>query len=401
MRRFLLSMFLLLGLGCSQTGCWDRFEVEDLEIVQALAVERAPEGRVRLFVQSISPKHMVRSSGGVTSIVSEEPYRNRSIVSDTVFEAIRDLARQSPHRLFFIPNELVLVSEAYAREVGIGEVLDLMERNPEARRIAWLVIVQGDLGALLDEPGRIVPIPSMNILEMIKRQNLTDQFATIRVGDFIELLENEGIQPYTGMVRLIPNEAKPQEEVDLVPEPDLNIEMNGTAVFREDKMVGWLSPRESRGLLWLRGEVKGGRSIKVMDGLTEKPVTLQILHAKTKLRPEIREGQIYITVDLQVESRVVETRGPLNLEKPEVLRRLEEEQAEVIKAEIEAALTKAQQEYGVDVFGFGEVVHRHYPQEWKEMKMEWPAFFPRVQVGYQMKSIISRTGEFSRPVFRD
>ncbi|WP_438825873.1 Ger(x)C family spore germination C-terminal domain-containing protein [Neobacillus drentensis] len=40
--------------------------------------------------------------------------------------------------------------------------------------------------------------------------------------------------------------------------------MNGAAVFKKDKLIGWMDETETRGILWLRNEIEGGViSIKV------------------------------------------------------------------------------------------------------------------------------------------
>ncbi|MDK2878933.1 MAG: spore germination protein [Thermoanaerobacteraceae bacterium] len=52
----------------------------------------------------------------------------------------------------------------------------------------------------------------------------------------------------------------------------------------------------------------------------------------------------------------------VDLIKPKPIKSLERRQATVIRNEIEFVLKKAR-EWGVDIFGFGETVHRKYPEE--------------------------------------
>lgn len=150
--------------------------------------------------------------------------------------------------------------------------------------------------------------------------------------------------------------------------------------------------------MWIRGEVKGG-SLEV-TGPEEKgkPVTLEILRSKTKLQPRISDGQIFMTVEIKEESNLVETAAMLDLTKPETINKLEKLQAGAIREEVESALNKAQQEYGVDVFGFGEEIHRQYPRQWKEMKKNWSDLFPAVQVEVLVEAKIRRTGLITKPV---
>lgn len=405
MLRFLLLSLLLLGI-IFTPACWDQREVERLGIVMAIGVEPAPGGRVRVIIQNVNPSSQVRGAGGggggPGGMVSKA-YRNRSIEGDTIFDAFRELSRESPRQLFFAHNQMIIISEELARERGLKEVMDIFERNPQFRRTTWLLVGRGDMAHLLDVPGRLEITPSQRIFSIINERDLTSQFAVQRLGDFLELMESEATHPFTAVVEAVPNPAVPaQYEHGMgeghVQEPHHILMLNGTAVFRRDKLAGWLNPKESRGLLWVLGKVKGG-IIDVPDPeATGERVSLEIMRSKTKLRPEIRDGQIYMTIAVNAESNLGEASGPLDLTKPEVIKKLEALQAEAIVGEIESALAKAQQEYGVDVFGFGEAVHRKYPREWKEMKKMWSELFPGVQVEVLVGVKIRRTGLVSNPV---
>ncbi|MFZ5631566.1 MAG: Ger(x)C family spore germination protein [Bacillota bacterium] len=402
----LLSL-LLLGIVITQPACWDRREVEELGIVLATAVEPAPGGRVRVIVQNINPaalgKGMAGGGGGAgVTVTGSKPYRNRSIEGDTVFEALRELSRQTPRQLFFAHNQVILVSEKLARERGVKEVMDFFERNPQIRRTTWLLVGRGDLKALLDEPGRLEDTPAQRIFGIINERRLNSRYAVQMLGDFLEMMESGITQPYTAVIERIYNQAAPEEHKNRlaeghIAEPHQIIRINGTAVFRRDKLAGWLNSKESRGLLWVRGKVTGG-VIDIPDpDRAGRRISLEILHSKAKLQPVVSDGRIYMTVDVSAESNLGETTGPLDLTRPEKIKKLEALQAAAIRDEIESALTKAQQEYGVDVFGFGEAVHRRYPRQWKEIKEDWPELFPGVPVNIHVETKIRRTGMITNP----
>ncbi|MHB1041373.1 MAG: Ger(x)C family spore germination protein [Eubacteriales bacterium] len=399
----LLAVCLMLTL----TACWDRREVERLGIVTGMGVETAPGGRVRVVVQNINPAGLGKGAGGAGGVgaagAATKPYRNRSAEGDTVFDAIRKLSLQSPRRLFFAHTQVLVISEQLARERGVREILDFLERNPEIRLRTWILIGKGDLATLLDEPGRLDPAPSLRIFDILSERELTSKYAVQMLRPFLEQLQGECSYTFTALVDREPNLAFSPEHAQRTPEahiaePHHNIVLNGTAVFRQDKMAGWLNDRESRGLLWVRGKVAGGIiDVPAPEG-AGKAVTLEILRSKTKLTPGIRDGQIFMTVDIKVESNLAEAAAPLDLTRPEVIEKLEAAEAGAIMNEVESALTKAQHEYGVDVFGFGRAVHNKYPEDWKEIKDGWQEIFPTVPVEMQVEAKIRRTGLVSGPI---
>lgn len=405
--RVFLIFILIAGAVLNASGCWDKREVERLGIVLAIGLDAAPEGKVKVIVQKASPS-AIKGGGGATAgggagpAAAKRPYLNISTVGGTVSEALWDLTRGSSRQLFFAHNQIVIVSERLARQRGIREVIDFFERDPQMRRTAWLLIGKGDIASLLDEPEHVEAMPSQRIFNLIRERDLTSQFAVLMLGNFLELIESEGSQPYTAVVQAVPNPAVPEESghglsYGQVLEPERQIFMVGTAVFNGDRMKGLLNTKESRGLLWVRNKVKGGLiEFPVPEG--KGTVTAEILRSKTKVEPEIKGNELIINVVVKEEGILKETTVPLDLAKPEAIKKLEDLQSRAIRDEIKSAVEKAQQQYGVDVFGFGDAVHRRYPHVWRKIKGNWQELFPDVKVNIMVVAKIRRTGLISAPV---
>ncbi|MDD3654086.1 MAG: Ger(x)C family spore germination protein [Desulfotomaculaceae bacterium] len=390
----LLAIFLIT----TQLGCWDRLKVEELGIVLGQGIEPAAGDKIRIILQVVNP---VAQANGMTTkgLPYNKPYTNLVAEGDTLFEAIRKMSKLTGKRNIATFIQVVIVSEDLAREKGIRDLLDLVDRDPEYRRSLWLLIGRGDLAGLLDEPGQLNTIPSERIREIIERGHQASVYAPQRLGEFYKLMESESSQPFTAVVETEPNLAVPWEKGhglsdSDVPEPLRQIKLNGTAVFNQDKMVGWLNDKESRGLLWLRGEIREGYLKFPSPGGTGKLFTTEILHSKTTLQPEIRGGDMHMTVKIKAETYLEESREPIDVE---TIKRLEAAQAVTIEEEARAALDKAQQEYRSDVFGFGEAVHRKYPREWKEMKNNWPEKFSNIQVSFLVETKIRHTAMIASP----
>ncbi|MDD3364030.1 MAG: Ger(x)C family spore germination protein [Syntrophomonas sp.] len=393
-RRIVIVFLLVLNL-LMVSGCWDRNELEDLGIVSGVAIEQGSEGRIRVIMQTINTAALAKGTGG-KGVEFEKAYRNAVIEGDTLYDALNGVTKLVATKRNLSHTTLFIVSEDLARERGVHDIVDFLERDPQIRLDSWFIVGRGNLINLLDVPGRITTTPANRISQIIKYRNESFAYAPVNLEEFIRLLQSESTQPYTAVVESQPNASLPTDQghgiLDgSVPEPLNNTTMNGTAVFKRDKMVGWLNKDESRGLLWLRGEVKGGIiEIPIPEKEGKKAVTT-ILYAKCKLQPEIRGGQVYITARIEVKSYLEDNQAGVKVDQPEEMNRLEAAQGEEVKREVEAALQKAQQEYKVDVFGLGEAVHRKYPDDWRQLQSEWPDLFPEVQVDIQVKSLIEHT----------
>ncbi|MQL53047.1 Ger(x)C family spore germination protein, partial [Desulfofundulus thermobenzoicus] len=181
-----------------------------------------------------------------------KPYRNVDVEAETVFDAIRKLSMETPRRLFFAHNQVIVLSEKLAREKGIPPLLDFFDRNPQIRRDTWVVVARGNVKEIMDVPSQLEVTPAQRIMGIINNRELSSQFAITRLGDFIEMTEDPGVEPFTAIIEMIPNTAVSHVAFHPGgpgPEPPYDIKLTGTAVFRRDKLAGWLDEREARGLM--------------------------------------------------------------------------------------------------------------------------------------------------------
>ncbi|HBC91766.1 MAG TPA: Ger(x)C family spore germination protein, partial [Pelotomaculum sp.] len=179
------------------------------------------------------------------------------------------------------------------------------------------------------------------------------------------------------------------------------IKIGGTAVFKGNKMVGWLDERESRGLLWVKGKVKGGViTVPCLSGkgsVEGQRFSLEIIRNNSKIEPELTDGALGVTVKVDLQANILEAECPEELDKPEVIAAIDQLLAAEVQGEVEDALTKAQREYKTDVFGFGTVFHRKYPVVWKEIKENWMDIYPGLPVYIEVNAVIPRTGLVNKP----
>ena len=138
MRLFAVSVVVMLLV--LQTGCWSRKEIETLAFVMASGVDFAEmPNRIMLTAQIAKPKALAAAAMGGSDL--ERAVWTVSSTGNTIFEAIRHLARQSSRRAFFAHSQWVILGEDVAR-AGINNVLDAYERDPESRAGAKLAVVK-------------------------------------------------------------------------------------------------------------------------------------------------------------------------------------------------------------------------------------------------------------------
>lgn len=371
-----ISLLVILSL-LFINGCWDRNELDSLAIVAAVAFDTHTNNKVLLTAQIIdvgaagSP-----SAGGGTG--AGKPYWNINSEGNTVFDAIRNTTHESPRKLFWAHNQVIIFSEELARK-GIKDYLDFYLRDGDTRNTVWVVIAEGKASDILDIETRLEKIPGMHISQLIKDRTPTSQSTGVNMHEFTHRILSDTTAPVASLLRIVKTE---QEK---------NPDLEGTAVFNKElKMAGKLNGKETRGMLWVLGEVDSG-VITVQPSGSDSKAALEILHAKSKIIPEITENNVRINIKVKMESILAEDNTDEDLLSPATWEKLSTFQAAAIRNEIKLALDKSR-ELNADIFGFGDSIHKKYPREWKEMKTRWEEIFPGLEINIQVDSKLRRPG---------
>lgn len=400
-KRVLLAVVLAF-LALAPSACWSRREIETLGFVLALGVDRAArQDLVQLTVQVAKPVAIpsgTQAGGG--GAMMEKPFWTVGGTGRTAFEALRNLHRLSPRRLYLAHNRHLIFGEEAARQ-GVGRYLDFFLRHPQSRRLVRVMVVEKSRAAdLLQAEFELEPLPAEGLFFL--EEGVRTQLSTglvVELGDFLQMLEDEGIEPVAErveLVRKLPGEITGKlERREVLSSPKLS----GAAAFKGDRLVGWLDERETRGLLWVKGEVRGGTVVVPQPEVQGKFATLEILRAKSKVRPVKKDDKVAIAVKVETEAELREAQTFLDpVNNRELLASIERRLATAIKNEILAAVRRAQADLRSDIFGFGATVHRSLPRDWRRLRDNWDGLFPSLPVEVEVKARLRRSGLAGRSI---
>lgn len=392
-------VFTTAFLASTLTGCWSRREIDTLGFVTALGVDRTEEGEIEITVHIAKPFAIARGTEG--NVSPEKSFWVVSSSGSTAFEAMRNLLLQSPRTPFYAHNRFILIGEECARG-GVKDILDLFVRNGQARRLARMEVVKGSsaknfLQQVEFELERLPSEGEQGISRSVE-EGLSAQPVESTLNSFLQCLETEGMEPIAVRLEVIPKKPDAPTNVGelLREEVRASSKHGGAAVFKGDKLVGWLNETEMKGVNWVVGKVRGG--VLVIEQPNEKGrlVSLEVLRAKSKFQPEIENGRVSVTVRIEAEANLGEVQGTLDpMKYPQAWGEMESQMAEAIKKEVMAAISKAK-ELNSDVFGFGAALNRKQPKEWTSLKDRWDLEFPRIDVKLEIKAKLRRTGLVTR-----
>ncbi|HEY8486360.1 MAG TPA: Ger(x)C family spore germination C-terminal domain-containing protein, partial [Limnochordales bacterium] len=270
---------MCLALAPVLAGCWDRREVETLALATALSLDAAPAPAFRpaLLVNAqfaIAARFAGAAGPGAGGAAgmgpgsgARAPFARTSggptgptvwvvgAAGQTLTQAMERISALAPRLPLWAHVRLLVVGEELARQ-GLDRVLDGLMRDRQIRRTPWIVVARGVPGyRILELPNPLSPAPEEGISRLL--QNLRSQSASTlpqRLQDFLVAYAQPGVDPFTAGITYelpVPHDpvlAPSAEPLPALPRPQ------GTAVFRGDRLVGWLTAEESQGLALLVGE---------------------------------------------------------------------------------------------------------------------------------------------------
>ncbi|MGI6226550.1 MAG: Ger(x)C family spore germination protein [Peptococcales bacterium] len=374
---FLISIIIL---SMCTTACWDRRELDRLAIATCVGIDKGQgESKVKMIVEIILPQNVNTPGGGGGG---GKPSEKLVVEGKTAFDAARNFLFESDRKVYFAHNPILLFSEEIAQE-GILSSFDFFVRDPEHRRNVWILVSEESAEELIGVQTVLDPVTGRYLEKLIEETGPISETAIMDVQGFLERLMSPTSAPYCSLIK-----TKGEEK-------NKSMELVGTAIFKKDKMVGKFNRKESRGLLWVLGEVKGG--IITVPCEKEFQIALEINHAKSKIIPSIVNNNLKITVEITEEGNLGQQECTVDLTLPEAWSSLEKKKAEAIRQEVLTAIKKAQ-ELNTDVFAFGEAFYRKYPTLWQEQIAEnWDDFFPELEVEVLVKAKLRRSGMISKP----
>ena len=129
--------------------------------------------------------------------------------------------------------------------------------------------------------------------------------------------------------------------------------------------------------------------------------SMLIINNKTKNDIEIKDDNIVLKTKIKLRGAVGEVVGNIDISKEENLKELEKACSKAAEEGIKSAVTKVQKEFGLDIFGFGLVFHRKYPEEWKNIKENWDEIFSKADFEIEVETDIIRTGLINTPIVKE
>lgn len=433
-------------------GCWGSMETDQLGYVLVIGLDKGEENIIKVTFQLAIPEPIEgRQAEKGTEVVSVE--------APSIFAAQELIDTFVSKRSTIIHNKAIVVSEDIARE-GLSKYINPLVRSSDLRRTNYLLVTQGKAHDFIQENVNLIfeRYPSRQLDIFMTSTYMTGLIPNADVHKFYEALNSPGRQPIAALVGVEKKKEETQkkeqqgeedkeqqgdqdkkqqdrqnkeqegeqqaqdkkketksekekveEAMAYVPgeiprEGGNKIEIIGTAVFKDDRLVGFLNGKETRYYQMVTGgfgrgnftfpdpdPVEGGSNI----------INLEIMKGRS---PEIKvdPDQEKINVRLFLEGEILSIQSGENYEQGTLKKQLEDYVSNHITQEVMRLIRKTQDEYRSDIFGFGEFTRIDLLtwQDWVDY--EWLRKYPRYEVSVETVFKVRRSGMMIRtaPIHR-
>lgn len=356
------------------TGCWSLSEVNDLALITVAALDRTPEGQYRWAVivpvpEQVTPPPL--SGGGGNPSSAAGSLRTGSGPSPAL--AAEALEVVIPREVRWTHADHILIGEQ-AAGYGLRPVLEFSSRRYQVERRARLYVTRGDAFRVLEQYHPSLERSLARSFDEISGRFRPGTLRPVDVNTFLRWLDSPGLDPHLPVVRAL------SQPGSVIPAP------GGIALFRKDRLAGFLRPPADRGLLFMRGEIppftlmvrcpEAGPS-------DEAVVAFRVQTTTSRVRTEGDEGNLHSRVRIDALADLFEW-GCQEEPQPASVDRVARAAETEIRRQAHLALRTTRQ-LGVDPVGFGNALYRSNPRAWHAVAARWRSMLATLPVTLEVR----------------
>jgi len=365
----LLSVLLLLG------GCWNKRELNELAIVTAVGVDKSDE-LFEISVQIVSPSQVASNKASGIQV----PVFTYHAKGKSLFDAIRKLTALTPRKPYYAHAQIIIIGEEMAEE-GMNSILDLFQRDPEGR---------SDFNFIISHDSTAQEI--LSVLTPLEDVPASKMFKSLKVSEAVlgttesvildDLIQSLGSIDHSAVLPSIhihgdADAGDFSSNIEKIDSP-AQLKYGGLAIFKNYKLIGYLTEQESRDYNFLNNNIKS--TFEIIACPEEGKISTEIINSSTKMTGHFQNDVPSISIKLDIEQNVAEVSCSLDLTKSKTIDALNKETSRQIKERLERTLQTIQQTYQADLLKFSNVLHREDYQAWNRIKKNWQTLYPNLEV---------------------
>lgn len=352
-------------------GCSRGKPIEELTMAFGFGVdtaERPGQKKFSIVYPTFSKEAEVKNNVAVSVGVNlQQALLNMAAVSekDIVLGQIKD----------------ILVGEEVARQGQLSHTLDLLTRDPRFPLIAQVVVCEGKAEEILKLKPPANPRIGVFLESTLQATQQKGLIPKTNINDYYIRLSAEGWDPY------LPYVVKGIEMPKHV----------GTALFKDEKLVGRLNQDDSVIMAFLTGESIAARGSYEDPVNPKQEFSVMYDDEKVKVRTTIENGIPVFNIHLKILAELTDIEPETkNLLKAKNIKLYEEALAKQVSRQAQKVIAKLQK-LQTDPIGLGAYLKMEHWDYWQSITdKHWKEVYPKAKIKVHTTVQINRFGATTR-----
>jgi len=388
-----LSLLLTNLTGCKKDFLPKRKEINDLQLVQVIGIDKLSGGTDDCML-TIASKNLEgggqespESTGGSTG-GSKPKALVLTSKGKTIFDAVRNIQAHSNKTIFWGHTAYYLIGENAAKD-SIAKYIDFFTRDHELRIESKVYIVKGSTTKDLIEQFNQSDFYISDKLDSLGQNfKLLSNSKEMRIHELMRFIDIHHASARIPCIYLVNRDKGDGKQTK-------DIEGCGYAIFSNLKLAGYIDTDISRGVNLITNTVES--SIVTVKDLEGRDVSLEIIDSNTKVIPHFNGDNLEsITLKTKVTSNIGEVQSQTDFAHENSISYMESQQSKILKNEMEKALEKIQY-FQSDCLGICDRIRLKRPLKWHKIEDQWMQIFTSIKFDIQVESKIQRTYELKEP----
>lgn len=366
--RFIILLFLIFNIFFI-AACSNIEQLDDKMIIHGVGIDRV-ENTFELTIQQFSVTGSNEKEEGAQVVKTK---------GNSLMDAFSDLSLQTGKTPMFSQNLVLAIGEETAYN-GINDILDFFVRYYESRPTVKIIIVKGKAESVLSFKKDDKLIMAKDIMAITESERINSKVMSSNIFQFVGALKNSTLDPIASIVSV---EMQNDEEI---------LAANGTAVFKDDKLAGFIDTNSTRGALIINNRLNGGT--EVIDVESVGKVSYSLEKSKSKVKFKLENGKPIYNIIIKINTNIYEIERDIKTQLPDnAFNLMEEALISRIKTITSQAIYKSIFEYNSDIFGFGQIALKSDKEYFRTVENNWDQAMKEAKYNIDVSVKIDDTGQ--------
>ena len=190
-----------------------------------------------------------------------------------------------------------------------------------------------------------------------------------------------------------------EETLPTITLKDKKIKLDTISIFKNGKLLGYTTKQESQGINIILNQVEETTiSYKCSNGY----ITSDISNIKTNIKNSFKNKKPYIYIGVKADAKISEITCSKDLDNKKNIKKIKKNIEKKLKKGIKFGIKVAQKKYKSDIFGFGNLFYKKYPNYFKKVEKNWNEnIFPNINTEIKININFKNTGSTKKTLKGD